>query len=192
LYHDVKKPATRSVQEDNRIRFFKHDELGAQTVMQRARDLHLSTPEIERVKTIVRHHMRPLLLSQLDGPPTRRAVYRYFRDTGPAGVDICLLSLADSLGTYGAALPHDRWEHQLDVVRNLLSAWWEQPQEKVFPPALVNGHDLMQALKLEPGPKIGELLEAIREAQVTGQAKTREQALEFARQHLRQEGSQED
>jgi poly(A) polymerase len=192
LYHDVKKPATRSIQEDNRIRFLKHDELGAQTVMQRARDLHLSNPEIERLKTIVRHHMRPLLLSQLDRPPTRRAVYRYFRDTGPAGVDICLLSLADSLGTYGATLPHDRWEHQLDVVRNLLSAWWEQPQEKVFPPALVNGHDLMQALKLEPGPKIGELLEAIREAQVTGQAKTREQALEFARQHLKQQGIQED
>ena len=192
LYHDVKKPATRSVQENNHIRFFKHDELGAETIMQRARELHLSNPEVERLKTLVRHHMRPLMLSQLEGLPTRRAVYRFFRDTGPAGVDICLLSLADCLGTYGAGLPQDKWEHQLDVVRYLLSAWWEQPEEKVFPPALVNGHDLMQALQLEPGPKIGVLLEAIREAQVTGQAETREQALEFARKFLMQAGTQED
>jgi poly(A) polymerase len=192
LYHDVKKPATRSIQENNRIRFFKHDELGAQTVVQRARELHLSNPEAERLKTIVRHHMRPLLLSQLDRLPTRRAVYRFFRDTGPAGVDICLLSLADCLGTYGPGLPQDRWERQLDVVRNLLSAWWEQPEEKVFPPALVNGHDLMQALHLQPGPQIGALLEAIREAQVTAQVETRQQALEFARQRLLQEGKQED
>jgi hypothetical protein len=44
----------------------------------------------------------------------------------------------------------------------------------------------MRALQLSPGPKIGQLLEAIREAQATGTVNTKEQALELA-QHVAEE-----
>ena len=91
------------------------------------------------MRLIVRHHMRPFLLGQMDGMPTRRAIYRFFRDTGAAGVDICILSLADMLATYGPTLKQEDWAHHLDVVRCLLEAWWEHPQEQVAPPPLVNG-----------------------------------------------------
>jgi hypothetical protein len=37
---------------------------------------------------------------------------------------------------------------------------------------------------LSPGPRVGELLEAVREAQVTGHVHTREQALELVRARL--------
>jgi tRNA nucleotidyltransferase domain 2 putative len=67
------------------------------------------------------------------------------------------------------------------VTRALLEAWWEQPEEKVTPPVLVNGHDLMQAFNLTPGPEIGQLLEQIREAQASGEIKERAEALAFAR-----------
>jgi hypothetical protein len=42
----------------------------------------------------------------------------------------------------------------------------------------------MKALNLEPGKKIGELLEAIREAQATGDVSTRAQALKLAKKRL--------
>ena len=40
------------------------------------------------------------------------------------------------------------------------------------------GNELMAELDLNPGPKIGQLLEAIREAQAIGKVNSREQALD--------------
>src|SRR4030042_365393 len=101
--------------------------------------------------------------------PSRRAAYRFFRDTQAAGIEVCLLSLADRLATYGAELPHEVWIRQINVVRELLEAWWEQLDEKVSPPALLNGDILQDVFELEPGPLIGETLEALREAQAAGE-----------------------
>jgi hypothetical protein len=99
-------------------------------------------------------------------------------------VDICLLTLADTLATYGTTLPQEKWAGMLDVVRTLLEAWWERPQEAVSPPPLVNGHDLMKTLGISPGPRLGEVLEAIREAQAVGEVSTPEEALDFARRFV--------
>ena len=37
----------------------------------------------------------------------------------------------------------------------------------------------MKALKISPGPRVGEILEAVREEQLKGKIKTRKNALEF-------------
>jgi poly(A) polymerase len=184
LYHDVGKLATRSVDEKGVIRFLGHDQIGGQLAEKRARALKLSNLEISRLVNIVSHHMRPSLLSHPKEAPSRKAVYHYFRDTGAAGVDICLLSLADVQATYGPTLPQDRWIRHLDVVRTLLNAWWEDKTQKVLPPALINGDELQDELAIPPGPIIGYLLESIREAQVSGEVSNREQAVRLARSIL--------
>ncbi len=186
LYHDIAKPDTLRPGEDGQLRFWGHDQEGALLAERRARLLALSNDEAQRLGTIVRHHMRILYhvnrLTREKQPPSRRAVYRFFRDTGPAGVDICLLALADLRAAYAQTLPQDVWAAALDVVRLLLENWFERRAESVAPPPLVNGDDLMKALALEPGPRLGQLLEAIREAQAAGELHTREEALAFARQ----------
>ena len=45
-------------------------------------------------------------------------------------------------------------------------------------------NDLLREFGLQPGPRIGELLEAVREAQVSGEVGTREQALVLVRSCL--------
>ncbi len=162
--------------------------LGAEISARLAERLRLSNAEKNRLVTIVRHHMRPLLLAQTGKLPTRRAIYRFFRDTGPAGVDICLLSLADTLATYGPTLPQDIWSDHLDVVRALLEAWWEKRQERVEPAALVRGEDLIRDLQMAPGPDMGLLLERLREAQACGEIKTQAEALALAREWLEERG----
>jgi tRNA nucleotidyltransferase/poly(A) polymerase len=184
LYHDSGKPATRREATDGRVRFLEHEILGTELATHRVQALHLSNDEIDRLSTVVRHHMRPLLLAQMEGLPSRRAIYRFFRDTGPAGVEVCLHALADTLATYGPSLTQDIWMRQLDIVRSLLEAWWERPEESVAPPALLDGHAIMQAFNLHPGPQIGRLLEVLREAQATGQVIDRQQALEFTAQQI--------
>jgi tRNA nucleotidyltransferase/poly(A) polymerase len=184
LYHDAGKPDTSQLDDQGRWRFFEHEQVSEALLVSRGQELRLSNLEIDRIKLIVRHHMRPFHLGQSGGLPSRRAIYRFFRDTGPAGVDICLLSLADMLATHGTTLKQEAWSHHLDVIRSLLEAWWEHPQEQVAPVGLMNGDDLMRELNLQPGPLIGELLEAIREAQASGEIDTYEAALELARSRL--------
>ncbi len=99
-------------------------------------------------------------------------------------MDICLLSLADTLATYGPALPQDIWTAHLDVVRTLLEAWWEKRPERVAPPPLVSGEDLIRDLQMAPGPDMGLLLERLREAQACGEVQTRAEALALARDWL--------
>jgi hypothetical protein len=89
------------------------------------------------------------------------------------------------LAAHGPGIPQDVLTRQIDVVRALLEAYWESPEETIAPPDLVNGNDLIRGLKLKPGPQIGELLEAIREAQVEGEVSSKAEALKFARAWLK-------
>ena len=186
LYHDISKPDTLQKEPDGRIRFYDHDRKGAEICRERGKALRLSNPEVERLASIVRFHMRPLLLAQSEDLPSRRAIYRFFRDAGESGVDVCLLALADTMATYGAGLPETTWIRLVDVIRRLLEAWWEEPEKVVSPPVLLTGDDLIQLLNIKPGPQVGKLLELVREAQAAGELESRHQALDFARSKLDQ------
>jgi tRNA nucleotidyltransferase/poly(A) polymerase len=189
LYHDVQKPATKSIEQSGRIRFFGHDVKGGEVVEERARAFNLSNDEVERIRSIVQHHMRfHFFTGRLEGDkqePSRKAIYRFFRDTGKAGIDLVLLGLADLRGTQGPALSQETWTAALEVARILLENYWEKSQETVTPPRLVDGNELMLELGLKPGRVIGQLLEAIREGQATGKVTNREQALDLAREYLK-------
>ena len=188
LYHDVAKPSNRSVDDDGRIRFFGHETEGALVAANRMRELHLSNDEIDRVQRVIRHHMRiHSMVSRLfneQDQPSRRAIYRFFRDAREAGVDLIILSLADLRATYEHTLPEDLWKTALDVCRMLLENYWERPAEVVKPPSFLDGHEVMDAFALMPSPQVGKLLEAIREAQAMGEISTKDEALAFGRAWL--------
>jgi len=186
LYHDVSKPETKTLEESGRIRFFNHDMRGAEVASERARAFNLSNDEVERLRIIIKNHMRihsfADRLEDENQLPSRRAIYRFFRDSGEAGVDLVLLGLADVRATRAHALTIEAWNIYLDVARILLENYWERPQEAVAPPRLIDGHELMKELGLTPGPEVGQLLESIRENQAAGKIENREQALSFARE----------
>jgi putative nucleotidyltransferase with HDIG domain len=184
LYHDIAKPKTKTIDDAGRIRFFNHDQLGVEIIRNRSDELHLSNTESDYLEKIIKHHMRPTHLAREQQKPSARAIYRFFRDAGEAGVDICLLSLADILAAYGTTLPQKRWEIQLDVVRELLAAWWEEIDTKIDPPVLITGSDLINEFHLKPGPVIGEILELIREGQVSGEIVAKEDGLSWVREYL--------
>ncbi len=179
LFHDVGKPETGSEDEEGRIRFFDHEVVGARMTAARLRKLRFSRSEVRRVATIVKGHLRPAHLAR-EATVTRRAIYRYFRDTGDAGVDVVLLGLADHLATWGPNLREERWMRRLDVAELLLHHYFERREETVAPQLPVDGHDLMRELGLGPGPEIGRALDAIREAVAAGEIDSRDEALTLA------------
>ncbi len=180
MLHDVGKPQTRSLEPNGRIRAFGHECVGADTAEAVLGRLRFSAKEVRLVGTIVRHHMRPGWLLK-SGPLTRRAIYRFFRDAGDAGIDVCILALADQLATRGPALTREHWRDYLSLTQAMLEGYFRKSEEVVAPPPLVTGRDVMALLSLEPGPRIGELLEAVREAQAEGTVTTKAEALQLLR-----------
>ncbi|MBN1965445.1 MAG: CCA tRNA nucleotidyltransferase [Anaerolineae bacterium] len=183
LLHDSGKPATRQ-DEGERIRYLGHEQIGAELAEARGTALVLSRDEVTWLAAVVRQHMRPLLLDR-EARLTRRAIYRFWRDCGAAGLDVCLLALADTLASAGPHLDPAAWSHFLQTTGALLDGYFgvENPKVVDLPP-LVSGGELMAALGLEPGPQIGALLEAIREAQATGLIHSPAEALALARKQL--------
>ncbi|MBA7524003.1 CC-adding tRNA nucleotidyltransferase [subsurface metagenome] len=131
---------------------------------------------------MVRYHLRPGQMSR-DELPSRRAIYRYFRDAGEAGIDILFLNLADHLAARGPQLDMVHWLRHTRTVSYVLTQHLEQ-ETLVVSPKLVDGHDLINIFGMGPGPEIGDFLEQVREAQASGELATREEALSYIREHL--------
>jgi len=176
LLHDVGKPLTRAVDENGRIRFLGHEDVGSRLAAHMLRDLRFSGIEVDLAASIVRHHMRPLTLAR-EEMVTPRAMYRFFRDTGEAGIDVLLHCLADHLATHAFEVEGSGWRQLVDMVTGMVANYWQQEGERTRPRALLSGRDLLEEFALEPGPQIGRLLEAVREAQAIGEVSTRAEAM---------------
>ncbi len=199
LFHDVGKPATRSIERNEegqeRIRFFGHEEAGARIAVQRLTQLRFARHEIALASAVVEGHMRPHHLhASFHGQGiSRRAQYRFFRSIGgsqfdmPAGVDVLLLALADYQATHSAS-PPPGWDEYLGHVSTLLAyAYEDQGASDVRQRPLVDGHLLMRRLKLSPGPTVGQLLDRLLEAQAAGELASPDEALALAATWLKGE-----
>jgi putative nucleotidyltransferase with HDIG domain len=178
LLHDVGKPRTRAMDSDGTVRFLGHERVGAAIAVDACRRLSLSLAETAEIETIVAEHQRPGWLEKTP-PLSRRAVYRYFRSTLSTGVAVALLSLADLLAKHVPPVPQEAWASRLDIVRELLEAWFEGRSEKIEPDLLFNGTDVMQLVGVPPGPTVGLLLEDLREAQASGEVGSQAEARAF-------------
>jgi poly(A) polymerase len=185
LLHDVAKPQTKALTEDGRTRFLGHGKEGAAIAADILEGLRFSGKEVKLVEIMIKHHLRPGQMSQ-EGLPTRRAIYRYFRDCGEAGIDILYLSLADHLATRGPNLNLSGWREHARLVDYVLAQHAEQ-EKLVTPARMVTGHDLINIFNMKPGPRMGQLLESVREAQASGELTTREEALAYIREKLETE-----
>jgi tRNA nucleotidyltransferase/poly(A) polymerase len=160
LFHDIGKPPTASVDEAGRIRFNGHDRLGAEmteAIMQR---LRFSRAEIDATVEAVRQHM-----VFKDVPKMRMAKLKRFM-ARPTFEDELELHRVDCASSH-------RMMENYDF---LLRKREEFANEPIIPPPLVRGDDLL-ALGLKPGPRIGEILEAVETRQLEGELRSREEAL---------------
>ena len=163
LLHDIGKPVTYSFDEvDQRIRFNGHDQVGAEMATEIMTRLRFSNEEIETVVEAIRNHM-----VFKDTPNMRPAKLRRFmgRQNFPLELE---LHRVDCLGSHGDLQTYDLLVNKQKDFEN----------EPIIPPPLLTGRDLI-ALGLEPGPRFGEILEAVQTAQLDGEIKDRPGALKL-------------
>jgi len=179
LLHDIAKPSTKVLDETGRARFLGHAADGAASVRDMLQRMRFSSNEVSYVETLVRQHLRPAQMSS-EGMPTARAVYRFFRDAGDAGIGVLYVAMADYLACRGPLFTMAEWHATCGLVRFILSEHRRQ-EAVVAPSRLVDGHELMRALELSPGPTVGMLLETIMEALAAGSISSRDEAIQLAR-----------
>jgi poly(A) polymerase len=182
LFHDIAKPMTKSIDDTGRARFLGHTKQGAAMTANILERLRFSNREIRLVESLVYHHLRPVQMAHEEFP-TQRAIYRYFRDTGEAGIDILILALADYLASRGPLVSMEEWGRNCQLI-NYILAEHDKQQAKILPVKLIDGHDIMNNFDLAPGPLIGKLLAMVNEAHASGELNTREEALALVQREL--------
>jgi poly(A) polymerase len=159
LLHDVGKPGTLEYAAD-RIRFSRHDEHGAAIAAAVMDRLRFSRRETERVAALVARHMVFKDLPQMREAKRRRL----FADA--LFPDLLELHRADVAASHGDL---SLYEWAREEARRIAAA-------PPAPPRLVSGHDVL-ARGVPAGPRIAAILEAVEDARLEGQVRTRDEAL---------------
>ena len=107
--------------------------------------------------------------------------HRFWFRLGAEGIDVIMLGVADVLGTHRRAFSQYDWLQLVDQVTNLLDTYFNRYDELVNPKLFLNGNEVLDLLRIMPGPQVGHVLTAMREAQVTGEISSVQEARQFVR-----------
>ena len=164
LFHDIGKPPTATVDENGRIRFNGHDRVGAEMTEALMQRLRFSRAEIDATVEAVRQHM-----VFKDVPKMRVAKLKRFM-ARPTFEDELELHRVDCASSHA----------MLDNYEFLQRKREEFANEPIIPPPFVKGSDLIE-LGMRPGPRFGEILEAVETRQLEGGFKDRAEALAWVK-----------
>lgn len=162
LLHDIGKEPTFEVRD--RIRFNRHDVVGAKMARAICRRLRMSNTRTELISELVAQHMRIRNVSDMR-ESTRR---RFLRQD--CFLPLLELHRADCMGCHGKLDLYEYCQTQLALLS----------EKELRPPRLVNGRDLLE-LGLEPGPLVGRILRRLEDAQLEGEIDSRDQAIAWVR-----------
>lgn len=151
LLHDVGKPRTKRGDGQNAT-FYGHDVVGGRMAGEILEQLKFPRKTIDKVVTLVRYH----LFYYNVGEVTESSVRRLLKNVGPENIeDLVRVREADRIGSgVPKAVPYKlrHFQYMVDKVsRDPISTSM----------LAIDGNDVMRLLGLEPGPKVGLVLNAL-------------------------------
>jgi putative nucleotidyltransferase with HDIG domain len=187
LFHDIGKQETYSEDEKGRIHFYHHESFSCQKAEKIMERLPFSNPMRNRILCLIKNHMRILNLSQDTKEAALKRLVNQMAEETPLLVLHTLADKEASRGILSIQIDEVVDAHCLRILELF------EEKEIVHPPPLITGHDVM-ALGYPSGPRVGQILNFIRQKQVEGETKTREEAMEVLRSEFtpRQEKDAED
>jgi len=170
LLHDVAKPICLR-QDGQRITFYGHTERGAAMAEEILKRLKRSRAMWERVAYLVRNHLR-----HVQAPAMRlNTLKRFLREDGIN--ELLELARIDALSSNG----------DLQYYRFCKERLAELKDEEIRPAPLLRGGDLI-ALGLTPGPIFADILRQVEDAQLGGELRSRQEALEWLQRNYGNRG----
>jgi tRNA nucleotidyltransferase/poly(A) polymerase len=182
LLHDTGVKTCQSMDWDGSTKYYYLEKISADIASELAAGFALGKKEQEFIHRVIANHALPETLQNSIYPLDKRSIFRFFQTTGDAGIAVCLLALADLLATHDFSIPLKVWNSQLAIVQALFNAWWLESTETVNIKPLLTGDDLQKLFPINAGPRIGSLLDSLKEEQASGVIKSRTEAITFIRQ----------
>ncbi len=134
------------------------------------------------VEKLVLWHLRPGQLFHT-GEPTQKALNRFYRNVGDDFPELMLITYADFGATMGPGLSGEKREKLENSFDRLLTGYLTYKEQIQSMPKLLTGEDVMRELGIDPGVIVGEILQALEEAQEIKEVSDRSQAQAFIRNY---------
>ncbi|MDD5590197.1 MAG: HD domain-containing protein [Candidatus Portnoybacteria bacterium] len=168
LLHDIAKPQAKAGEGPDST-FYNHDFLSAKFAARILERLRFSNNQIEKICLLIRNHMFVYEV----GVVTEAAVRRLLRRVGPENMkDLINVRVADRLGSGVPKAQPYRLRHFQYMVEKVQHDPISAKMLKV------DGNDLMGILKIEPGPKIGAILDVLLAEVIEDPEKNKKECLE--------------
>lgn len=176
--HDIGKFSTWTIEEGGRHRFIKHDDIGSKMVVPLLRDLKFSKKQIEYISCMIKNHIYP---SNVIVAPSLndKVMMRYVRKMGDNVIDNIILAKADRLSARGVDITEEIVNANISGLDKLLDFYLSKKDSLAPLPKLIDGREIMQILNIKPSPKLGEIINAINEAQLNGDITTHDEAVNY-------------
>lgn len=177
--HDIGKFSTWTI-EEGKHRFIKHDDVGAKMSVKILKDLHFSNKQIDYISSMIKYHIYP---SHVMTSPqiTEKIMMRYVRKMDTNAIDTIILAQADRLSARGPEITDQIVERNITSLNMLLKFYLEAKETLKPLPKLLSGNDVMQILNIKPSKRLGEIMDALHEAQISGDVITKEHAIKFVK-----------
>ena len=151
LLHDIAKPQTKRMIAGDAT-FYNHDAVGARVVEKIMSRLKFSTADTEKVTTLIRNHMFYYNVDEVTAAAVRRLIAKVGKENLE---DLIKIRVGDRLGS---GVPKAK-PYKLRHLEYMLKRVQTDPVSVKM--LAINGTDLMEELKLAPGPKIGAILDVL-------------------------------
>lgn len=177
--HDIGKFSTWTIEEDTgRHRFIKHDDVGAKMAVPLLKKMNFSNKQAEYISLMIRNHIYP---SQVMCSPeiNDKILMRYVRKMEDNSIDEIILAQADRLSARGEAVSDEMVENNISGLNRLLRFYLDVRDTLEPLPVLLDGNDVMKILNIKPSKQLGQIMNALHEAQLSGDVTTKEKAVEF-------------
>ena len=176
--HDIGKFSTWTIEESGRHRFIKHDDVGSKMVVPLLRDLKFSKKQIEYISCMIKNHIYP---SNVIVAPSLndKVMMRYVRKMDDNVIDNIILAKADRLSARGVDITEEIVNTNISGLDKLLDFYLSKKDSLAPLPKLIDGREIMEILNIKPSPKLGEIINAINEAQLNGDITTHDEAVNY-------------
>lgn len=151
LLHDVGKPRSRKGEGPDST-FYSHEIIGARMTSQVLNRLKFPKKDIEKITKLVRYHLFYYNVGEVSDASVRRLV----RQVGPENMEELLqIRMSDRIGSGVPKAEPYKIRHLKYIIEKV-------SQDPISAKMLkVNGNDVMKILNIQPGPKVGQILDII-------------------------------
>lgn len=175
--HDIGKFSTWQI-IDGKHRFIKHDDIGAKMSAKILKDMSFSNKQIEYVSLMIKNHMYPS--SVISSPElNEKIMMRFVRKMEDNAIDNIIIAMADRLSARGPEITEEIVDNNIRGLSELLDFYLDKKSTLTPLPKLLDGKEIMQILNISQSPKLGKIINELKEAQISGDVTTKNDAINF-------------